>query len=144
MPRKGFGLQISQQNIYKTIYRGGKVRRKKLNEIDKNKFKKLSKEKIENLLNSVKNKKNCLIKLESPFKKYSDEEFFKEYNKGYNDGEIARIFNVSSVSVRRRRLKFGLECNYISTNPLILRGKNIKEAHKKTKLYSNKIQRIFC
>jgi DNA-binding CsgD family transcriptional regulator len=41
--------------------------------------------------------------------KFTDEELIRLYSEGLNDGEIAKALNVSRSSVRRRRVKLGLQ-----------------------------------
>jgi len=43
---------------------------------------------------------------------FTDEELLEEYNKGLNDGEISRRFNVHDSQIARRRYKLGLVANF--------------------------------
>lgn len=48
----------------------------------------------------------------SPWKKYDDEGFFKHYNKGLNDTEIAKAIGCSEGTVNIWRQKNRLSSNY--------------------------------
>lgn len=54
-----------------------------------------------------------------PNRKFTDEQFLELYNKKFNDNQIAKILNVSSVAVWQRRRKFDLmKCSPFGRKPL--------------------------
>ena len=54
----------------------------------------------------------------SKIRRFSDEEFLKIYKLGWSDKRIANEFNVSHSSVRIRRFKLGMKCNFNNKNSI--------------------------